>query len=313
MRYELIVARKDTLATGVVGLTLERPRSGPLPAWAPGAHVDLHLADGMIRQYSLCGDPGNEHAYEIAVLREPASRGGSAYVHDKIGPGDTIPVSGPRNHFRLEPAQRLRFIAGGIGITPIRPMIAAAVASGIDWQLLYGGRTRESMAFLDELSTDDCRVRVAPQDETGLLDLEAFLGPVPREGTLVYCCGPEPLLAAAEAVVTDWSPGALRVERFAPLPEPAAQDRTGFTVECRKSGLTLIVPPDKSILEVVREAGIDADSNCREGTCGTCETAVLDGIPEHHDVVLSDDEKAANDTMMICVGRATSDRLVLDL
>ncbi|MDT7705745.1 MAG: hypothetical protein QOG20_1352 [Pseudonocardiales bacterium] len=296
-----VVGDRHEAADGVVVLTLR----GDLPPWEPGAHVDLVTPEGP-RQYSLCGDPADEGVWRIGVLREPDGRGGSAFVHDELLPGTTVRVRGPRNHFPLLPSPSYLFIAGGIGITPLLPMIDAA---GADWRLVYGGRTRTSMAFLDALQPDP-RVTVAPQDETGLLDLDALLGE-PRADTLVYCCGPEPLLAAVEERCASWPAGSLRVERFAP--KPVAGASTSFEVELTQSGVTLTVPADRSILDVVEEAGVTVLSSCSEGTCGTCETAVLDGEIDHRDSVLTTDEQSEGDCMMICVSRASCARLVLDL
>jgi ferredoxin-NADP reductase len=302
------------ISAGVAQITLGAVGPAPLPDWTPGAHIDVTFSNGVTRQYSLCGDPGRDREYQIAVLREPDSRGGSSYAHEQLQVGDNLLVSLPRNHFELRRAESYRFVAGGIGITPLFPMIRSVAAAGRDWQLLYGGRTRDSMAFLDQLAAYGPRVIVRPQDEFGLLDLQSFLGS-PQEGTLVYCCGPEPLLAAAESVCTTWPPGALRVERFSPRedqpPDPSVQ-RT-FDVVCQRSGVTVTVRPGVSILEAVRAAGVQAASTCQEGTCGTCETAVIEGIPEHHDEVLDDEEKAENTSMMICVGRSLSPTLVIDL
>ncbi|GAA5069183.1 ferredoxin-NADP reductase [Thermocatellispora tengchongensis] len=311
---KLFLHRREAVADGVALLDLRAPGGGTLPPWEPGAHVDLVLGGGLVRQYSLCGDPADRDRYLVAVLREPAGRGGSAYVHDRMAPGQAVPVRGPRNHFPLVPAERYLFLAGGIGITPLVPMLAAVTERGAPWRLVYGGRTRRSMAFLPELvDRYGDRVVVCPQDETGLLDLEAELG-VPRPGTAVYCCGPEPLLAAAERVcaAAGWPPDALRVERFAPRPDAGAP-RTAFDVELAATGRTLRVPADRSILDVLGEAGVAVMSSCEEGTCGTCETAVLAGEPDHRDSVLSERERASGRTLMICVSRARGDRLVLDL
>jgi cytochrome P450/ferredoxin-NADP reductase len=306
------VERKETVADGVVALTLRPPGGGPLPPWSPGAHVDLILDGAPTRQYSLCGDPADHHVWRLGVLREQPGGGGSRFVHDRLRPGDTVRVRGPRNNFELLDSPRYQFVAGGIGITPMLPMIAAASAAGADWQLLYGGRRRDSMAFLPELAPYGDRVTVAPQDETGLLDLDAYLGS-PQPGTLVYCCGPEPLLAAVEERCRAWPPRSLRVERFSarPLTEPVRTQ--GFDVELARSELTLAVPPERSILDVVEAAGVGVLSSCAEGTCGTCETAVLGGLPDHRDSVLTEEERRAGDCMMICVSRACSARLVLDL
>ena len=306
---DLVVATRTEAATDVVILTLRHPGGEPLPSWAPGAHIDLVLADDLIRQYSLCGDPADRTAWTVAVLHEPRGRGGSAYVHEKLTPGTVVRVRGPRNHFPLHEAPGYRFVAGGIGITPILPMVAAAEAAGADWSLLYGGRTRGSMAFLDRLSAYGSKVHVAPQDETGFLDLDAYLGPpdTARDGTLVYCCGPGPLLDAVE------ERGAAHTERFRPAPPcPDGADHA-FEVELRRSGRTLTVPPGRSILHTVRDAGAEVLYSCEEGTCGTCETDIVEGTADHRDSVLSAEERAAGETLMICVSRCRGPRLVLDL
>jgi ferredoxin-NADP reductase len=309
----LQVASRTEGAEGVVVLELRDPSGAELPAWAPGAHLDLKLPNGMTRQYSLCGDPDDRSVWRIGVLREPEGRGGSAYVHDELTQGTEIDVRGPRNNFPLVPAPRYVFIAGGIGITPILPMMGAAQAAGADAELHYGGRSRRSMAFLESLEEiSETPVVLHPQDEVGLIDLPGILG-TPRPDTLVYCCGPEPLLQAVEKQCAAWPSGSLHVERFAPkeLGEPVLQD--AFEVELAQSGMTLTVPPDRTILEVVEEAGIPVLSSCQEGTCGTCETPVLEGQVDHRDSLLTAEEQEANDTMFICVSRAACPKLVLDL
>ncbi|MGW1720191.1 PDR/VanB family oxidoreductase [Streptomyces sp. NPDC002156] len=312
----LTVAARTLAADDVVSLTLRRPDGGALPTWTPGAHIDVLMegVDGdLVRQYSLCGDPAEREAWQIAVLREPQGRGGSAYVHDRLCEGATVRVRGPRNNFPLRPAARHLFIAGGVGITPILPMVEAAEAAGVDWRLLYGGRTRTSMAFLDRLAPHGDRVLVRPQDEYGLLDLAAHLG-VPEEDTLVHACGPEPLLRAVQERCANWPQGTLGVERFAPArTSGSTAPAEAFEVELARSGLTLTVHADRSVLETVEKAGIEIDFSCREGTCGTCETDVLDGRPDHRDSLLTEDERAAGDTMLICVSRSCGPRLVLDL
>lgn len=300
---ELVVDDRSEVADGVVALRLRDPSGADLPAWEPGAHVDLVLEDDLVRQYSLCGNPADRTSWRVAVLREPEGRGGSSFVHDTLRAGDTVRVDGPRNHFALEPAERYVFVAGGIGITPILPMLDAATAAGAQWRLLYGGRTAASMAFADDLrAAHGDRVELRPQDEHGLLDLDGL----DAEGTLVYCCGPPPLLAAVEERCA-----AARVERFAAV---AVDGPVGaFEVELASSGTTLAVPADRSVLEVLEDAGIGILSSCREGTCGTCETGVLSGEVDHRDALLTADERAAHDTMFVCVSRAACARLVLDL
>jgi ferredoxin-NADP reductase len=309
---EVQVVAKNIVAEGVVELVLHEIGRQPLPAWEPGAHLDLILDDAATRQYSLCGDPADHHSYRLGVLRDPQGLGSSLYVHDRLQEGDTVRVRGPRNNFPLTASPKYLFIAGGIGITPILPMIAKAKAAGAEWSLVYGGRQRSSMAFLDELEQYGHLVSVHPQDETGLLDLESLLGD-PRHDTLVYCCGPEPLLAAVEKHCESWPAGSLHVERFKPKKQTAPVMSEAFEVVLDRSGLTLTVPPEKSILSVVEDAGVGVLSSCAEGTCGTCETAVLEGEPDHRDSVLNEEERKANNCMMICVSRSCTSRLVLDL
>ncbi|MFI6875138.1 PDR/VanB family oxidoreductase [Streptomyces sp. NPDC050400] len=310
----LVVAAREDVAEGVVALTLARSDGARLPDWTPGAHIDLILPDGTTRQYSLCGDRWDAYHYRIAVLREPEGRGGSAYVHDRLRPGDRVGVGGPRNNFPLVPAAKYLFVAGGIGITPLVPMLHQAELMGTDWQLLYGGRTRDSMAFRDELaSAYGGRVHVAPQDETALLDLAHWLGTTPTDCP-VYCCGPAPLLAAVEDAVreTGRPHHALRTERFTAAQAAPVRD-TPFDVELRRSGTTVTVPPGTSVLAAVRAAGADVLSSCEQGTCGTCLTTVVEGRPDHRDSVLADHERTTGDCMLLCVSRSCGDRLVLDL
>ena len=309
---DIRVESKHEVADGVVAVTLREIAGNPLPRWSPGAHVDLILDGGPTRQYSLCGDPADHHAWRLGILRDADGSGGSRFVHDQLRAGDTVRVRGPRNNFGLVGSPRYLFIAGGIGITPILPMIAAAQSAAADWRLLYGGRHLTSMAFLGELARYGNRVTVAPQDETGLLDLDAFLGR-PRPGTLVYCCGPEPLLAAVEERCRAWRPRSLHVERFSARPLTAPVRAEVFEVELARTGLTLTIPPDRSILDVAEEAGVGVLSSCAEGTCGTCQTAVLDGLPDHRNSVLTEEERRAGDCMMICISRSCTARLVLNL
>ncbi|MEU0314120.1 PDR/VanB family oxidoreductase [Nocardioides sp. NPDC006273] len=310
---DLVVAGKEAVGEGVVRLTLHDPDGQPLPEWEPGAHIDLKLKEDLVRQYSLCGDPGDRSSLEVAVLHEPESRGGSSYVHDVLAEGDTVRVRGPRNNFPLEKSKRYLFIAGGIGITPMLPMVAAVHARGADWNLVYGGRTRASMAFREDLQRAyKGRVKFRPQDEFGLLDLPSLLGK-PQRKTAIYVCGPEPLLAAVEAASQKWPKDALHVERFAPKRDLAAGPRTSFEVELAQSGKRLRVSENMSILHAAAGAGVSVLKSCEEGVCGTCQTKVLAGEIDHRDSVLDDRDRAAGDSMMICVSRAKGDRLVLDL
>ncbi len=310
---EVVVWDRTEVAEGVVSLTLADPGGGELPGWTPGAHVDLLLTPELTRQYSLCGSPSDRDRWRIGVLLDEGGRGGSKHVHAMVQPGTRVQVRGPRNNFPLAAAGRYVFVAGGIGITPLVPMIAEAEATEAEWRLHYGGRRRQSMAFVDELlERYGDRVEVWPEDEHGVLDLAAVLGQ-PQPGALVYTCGPEGLLQAVEARCAGWPAGSLHVERFAAKPVDGAAAVTTFEVVCQRSGITVTVPEDKSILEVVQDAGVAALSSCLEGVCGTCETAVVEGEPDHRDSLLTSDEKAAGDYMMICVSRCNGPRLVLDL
>ncbi|MFJ8929595.1 MULTISPECIES: PDR/VanB family oxidoreductase [unclassified Streptomyces] len=304
--YDLVVAERRQEAEGVVSLLLRRPDGAPLPAWEAGAHIDLILSEatGLERQYSLCG--GDAHSWRIAVLHERDGRGGSAHVHGELQEGTAVRARGPRNHFRLEPAPAYRFVAGGIGITPILPMLAAAANQGAQWSLHYGGRSRATMAFAEELAARHPGGRIELVE--GLLDLPAVLADR-RPGELVYACGPEPLLTAVEELVPA---DALRTERFTPTATDTSGD-TAFEVELASCGRTLKVPADRTILATLQEAGIQVLYSCTEGTCGTCETDVLAGEVDHRDSVLTAAERDANETMMVCVSRAKGERLTLDL
>lgn len=316
-----IAARREA-AEGVVELTLVPAETAdePFEAWEPGAHIDLVLPSGTVRQYSLCGHGERPGEYVVAVLREPEGRGGSAEVHDRLTEGSQLSIRGPRNHFRLAEADRYLFLAGGIGITPILAMVRRAAAAGAPWTLVYGGRTRASMAYTAELAelaaSSEGEVRLVPQDEMGHPDFAAAFADLP-EGTAVHACGPEPMLRAAETLSETLLPaGTLHLERFGAKPVPDGE-RTGaatsFEVELARSGRTLTVPADKRLIDVVREVVPQVPFSCEEGYCGSCETTVLDGAPDHRDQVLTPEERDSNETMMICVGRCLSRKLVLDL
>lgn len=308
---ELRIHSLEPAAEGVAVLALEPMGDSPLPAWEPGAHIELVLPNGLVRQYSLCGDPRDNRRWRIGVLRDPQSRGGSAFVHEQLRVGSRVRVRGPRNHFPLPQADAYRFVAGGIGITPILAMLRQCDAQGKPWSLLYGGRSRGSMAFLQELQGFGDRVRIVPKDSHGLLDLASFLDGAPAN-TVVCACGPEPLLAALADVCAGQANLALHTERFAPAPSDPT-DNTEFQLVLAKSGRRLRVPKDRTILQVVREAGLEIYSSCENGVCGTCETTVIEGTPDHRDSLLSAGERAQNKSMLICVSRCKSDKLILDL
>lgn len=311
-RQQMRVIGKDVAAEGVVSVRLAAVDEQAVPAWTPGAHVDLYLTAEITRQYSLCGSAADPHL-TVAVLRETNSRGGSQYVHDHLQVGDLLSVGGPRNNFEFREADQYLFVAGGIGITPLVAMIEQADEWQKPWALLYGGRTRSSMAFADALGARySGRVEIRPQDEYGLLNLDTAVAGL-QAGGAVYCCGPEPLLVAMEQACARRPDVVLHVERFSPKAIDGDDDDDGFVVELARSELVVRVGPGQSILDAVLSAGVNAKFSCREGTCGTCEVGVCGGVPRHRDSVLTKDEQAANDAIMICVSRSKTAKLIIDL
>ncbi|GGJ59990.1 PDR/VanB family oxidoreductase [Streptomyces brasiliensis] len=311
--FELKVDSIRMVADGVAELVLVDPSGAPLRAWEPGAHIDLRLPNGLVRQYSLTSDSGDGSHYRVAVLREPNGRGGSEYIHGGLRAGDVLVCDGPRNNFAFLPAKSYRFIAGGIGITPLLQMIESAEHADVPWTLAYFGRSAASMAWANDLKARfPDHVEVRPDDIFGMPDLGTALAGI-AEDELIYACGPHGLLDAIAAHLDEQARGILHVERFAPIDaEALVADRQAFKVTLDRSGIDLEVPADKSILDVMEEHGIPVVSSCREGTCGTCETAILAGSVEHRDSILSEDEKAANETMMICCSRGIGTDLVID-
>ncbi|MCW2845463.1 MAG: Ferredoxin-NADP reductase [Nocardioides sp.] len=307
---ELLVDRVHAESDCVVSVRLVDPSGRELPAWQPGAHIDFCLP-GLTRQYSLCGDPDDRSCYRIGVLREAGGRGCSDYIHREVTPGHRVAVRGPRNNFPLLDADRYLFVAGGIGITPLLPMVAEVESRGREWELVYGGRSCASMAFRSELAAYGSRVRVSPQDEAGLLDLDAILDVAP--GTAVYCCGPEPLIAAVESECSQRPGVALHVERFGARPLPDGMVPTGFEVYCADSDVTVAVAVDESMLEALMRADLDLNYECMQGTCGSCELDVLEGEAVHLDTVLTPEEHAESSVVFPCVSRARTSRLVLDV
>ncbi|GHH48056.1 PDR/VanB family oxidoreductase [Lentzea cavernae] len=303
----ITIAARTPVATGVIALTLVPADGQDLPPWRPGAHVDVTLPSGLTRQYSLCGDPADRSSWRIAILLAQPSRGGSAWIHDHAREGVPLTVSAPRNLFTLEAAERYVFVAGGIGITPLLPMITEAERAGVPWTLWYGGRSRSSTAFTDELIQFGDRVHLVPRDTAGRIPITEVLD-TPGAGTAVYCCGPESMIDAVQDACRDWEPGTVHVERFTP---EAQEGTTAFDVHCARSGVDVRVEEGVSVLDALLEAGVEADYSCAQGFCGTCETRVVEGVPDHRDDYL--DHSAAPDTMMICVSRSRCARLVLDL
>ncbi|WP_089102598.1 PDR/VanB family oxidoreductase [Streptomyces hyaluromycini] len=311
----LLVRQARWIAEDVVELRLARRDGLPLPPWEPGAHVELTLPSGLRRAYSLCGDPRERTAWTVAVQRAPDSRGGSLELHETVLVGRELTVDGPVNRFPLLPAPGYLLLAGGIGVTPLLPMARALAAGGLPWRLVLGARDRSRLVYAEELTAlGGDRVRLVPQDEAGLPDLAAELTAAPP-GHAVYACGPAAMLdAVSELCRTAVPPRPLRIERFGPAVEADGDAARGrFEVVLRRSGLRLAVPTDRSVLEVVRDRVPDVPYSCEEGYCGSCETPVLAGTPDHRDSVIGPQERAAATTMMICVSRAASTVLELDL
>lgn len=306
--HKVLVNRVTPLADGILGLDFVRPDRSNLDPWVPGAHITLHLPDGMQRQYSLCGDPADRSQYSIAVLESPTSRGGSHYVHHNLKSGMNIEVSGPHNHFELEASSEYLFIAGGIGITPIKAMVES-LPSRRQWRLLYAGRSRTSMAYANELSEMfGDRVMIHADDEQGgRPDLDALLA---NFNGHVYVCGPEPLLDALSSKV---SVDRLHYERFSAVDRSDDAIVEAFEVTLSRSDKTILVGKDESLLEALNENGGALISSCGEGVCGTCEVRVLRGQPVHLDSVMSDEDKDAIGVMYPCVSRGTGATLVLDI
>jgi ferredoxin-NADP reductase len=298
-------------APGVLSLDLAASDLAPLPAFEPGSHIDLHLPNGVIRQYSLCGDPDDTSHYRIAI-RSVSGGLSSQFIHRKLRPGELVAVSAPRNNFEFAEATNYLFIAGGIGITPLLPMMRAASAAHNRWTLLYCNRSDDEAPFLDEIRALGGAVCLHSSTTGTRLDAATRLATA-ETNTLVYCCGPERLMLAVEAATAVWPAGSVRFEWFAPRSRPADETSGGFEVVCQASGVTLTVPPDKTVLATLNEAGIYVPCSCEQGICGTCEVRVLGGEVDHRDSIQSEAEHAANQSMMVCVSRAHSPQLLLDI
>jgi ferredoxin-NADP reductase/DMSO/TMAO reductase YedYZ heme-binding membrane subunit len=307
-RHTMTVAATVRVSDEVLGIRLVPTGGAALPVWRPGAHITVRLPTGLERQYSLCGDPADRGHFEIAVLLTSDSHGGSSWIHSNVRPGVAIEVTGPLNHFELEPAFSYLFIAGGIGITPIKAMIES-LPERRDWHLVYIGRSRRTMAFVDELSSRyPGRVRVHASDENAVgLDIEQLVAAASGD---VYCCGPEALMARVAAAVPRER---MHLERFEPLKRVAAGVAHSVQVSCRKSKKEFTVPSGQSILDALEENGLPIMGSCRKGVCGTCEVRVVSGVPEHLDSVVDDDEKDRLGVMYPCVSRASTPELVLDI
>ena len=308
----------------VVALTLAADDDEPLPRWHPGAHIDVHLPSGLLRQYSLCGDPHISDAYRLAVRRIPDGGGGSIEVHDALRVGATVTTHGPRNAFPLtipgygSPTQRFRFIAGGIGITPILPMLGLARRMGVDWSMVYAGRSRDSLPFVDEVTRfgagradngAEDQVRIVTDDVDGLPSAPDLIGDCPP-GTAVYACGPAPMLTAIRSELAGRDDVELHFERFAAAP---VVDGKEFAVTVASTGQEVRVGADETLLAALNRSGVQAPYSCQQGFCGTCRTRVLDGSVEHRDTLLTIPEHE-NRMMLICTSRAAEgSHLTLDL
>ncbi|MGW1485400.1 PDR/VanB family oxidoreductase [Micromonospora parva] len=306
------VAAARPIAAGTIALELAPTDDGSLPAWEPGAHIDLVLPSGRVRQYSLCGDPADRHRYRIAVLREPNGRGGSIEAH-QLTPGTKLGIRGPRNHFALAEAPSYLFVAGGIGIAPFLPMTEQLAARGANWRLVYRGRSLPAMAFAEHLArAHPQRVMISPADRQQRPNLEALLKGAPT-GTAVDCCGPEAMLDAVEALMPTACPqGVLHLERFVPSVGRREAGRAPFEAELRRSGRVVQIPAHRSLLSAMQDIYPSVDASCTDGVCGSCETRVLEGVPDHRDDVLQPGERNRRDVIYPCVSRAFDPRIVLD-
>ena len=317
---ELRVTQMTLEAEGVLSLRLSRIEGNkPLPVWDPGAHIDVYVPDGTTRQYSLCGDARDLSSWQIAVLREPEGRGGSAFIHDELRVGDRLLVTRPKQSFALEEAPYHALVAGGVGITPIMAFAEHLDRQGRPFRLVYGGRNEGSMAFRERLGTLGDRVTFLAEDRDGRPDLDEVVKQLP-DGGLIYVCGPLALLRAVQsAAEAAHGPDQdlVRFELFTRTgvepKESAPLDGDSYELVLAKSGHTLRMKPDANILETVLALGIEVENDCRDGICGSCVTSVRSGTVDHQDLVLTRKEQAAMDKMMICCSKPACERLELDL
>jgi ferredoxin-NADP reductase len=305
-----------TVARDTNVYTFARPDGGRLPPYNPGAHIDIHLPNGLVRQFSLLNPEANPDKYVVAIKLDAASRGGSRYIFDQMRVGHTLKISAPRNNFPLvEDAEHIVLFAGGIGITPIWCMAQQLAAQNRPWQLNYSCRSRADMAFLEtleKLGPERIRLHFDDEAEGKFLDIAGAVAAAPANAHF-YCCGPNPMLKAFEAAAASRPRPQVHVEYFTPKEEAAEGTLGGFWVELARSGEEYFIPEGKKILEVLYEAGVDVDYSCELGICGECVTRLISGIPVHHDSVLSEEEQAANEKVMICCCGSKTERLVLDM
>ncbi|MDK9696906.1 MAG: PDR/VanB family oxidoreductase [Siculibacillus sp.] len=312
-RSTLRVHRIEWAAEGILEVDLRDPAGADLPAFTAGAHVDLVLPNGITRSYSLANDPVERHRFVLGIGLDPASRGGSRHVHRDLRVGELLTVLGPRNHFPLdETVAHSVLIAGGIGITPMAAMASRLAHLGRSFEFHYAVRDPSRAAFLDRVRGLAPRFALHVDAEVGRpLDIAAIVAAAPA-GAHFYCCGPLPMLAAYEAATAGLPPERVHLEYFKAKPVEAAA-ATGFEIEIAGTGRVLEVPPEKSIADVLEAAGVKTGISCQEGICGSCEVKVVAGEPDHRDQVLTAAEKASGRTMMICVSRSKSPRLVIEL
>jgi phthalate 4,5-dioxygenase reductase subunit len=309
----LLVMRNDKIADGIHILEFRDAGGQPLPKFSAGAHIAIQAPNGLLRKYSLCNDPAERDRYLVAIKREANGRGGSCNLIDNTKAGDELMVAPPVNDFGLPPrAQDFLFIAGGIGITPIMAMIREVLRQGKRFRLFYCSRSPETTAFLDELSAPEFKDQVTIHYDQGdparSLDLKPVLAERKNREHL-YCCGPRPLMEAVRAMTDHWSSTAVHFEAFSEAETHKPTDKP-FKLRLARSGEVLDVPTTKTILEVLRDRGLDVPSSCETGTCGTCRTKLIAGEADHRDLVLAEHERA--DTIMICVSRAKSDEITID-
>lgn len=314
---EVTVTAIDALTPEIKRFTLKRSDGKSFDSWVAGAHIDIELAGDIVNSYSLCSSPDVLEEVSIAVLNEPEGKGGSTFLHSKVCTGDALTVRSISDNFGFTPdAPAYLFVAGGIGITPILPMIEHALHAGVKWKLIYLGRSLSTLAFTDTLTTYQEQAVIHPSDTLGRAELTALLSEyfVGLEGAEIYACGPQRMLDEVE----QWARArsltrSLHIEKFhASATQPDSSENSPFVVELA-DGTQIDVPQEESILEALIKNNVPVLNSCREGVCGTCETVVLEGTPDHRDELLSDDEKASGETMMICVSRCKGDRLVLDI
>jgi tetrachlorobenzoquinone reductase len=313
----VIDMRLTAIVYGAEGINLFEFRTldgSEVPPFTAGAHVDVHLPNGTIRQYSIASAQGDRTRYLLGVKREASGRGGSRFLHDEVRVGNVLKIGLPRNNFALnETATASVLIAGGIGITPMLCMIDRLERLGANWRLHYAVRVREEAVLLPHVGEAGDRVHLhVDREENGrLLDVAAIVAAAPGDAEL-YCCGPAPMLEAFEAACANRPKARVHLERFS-APDIVAATGGAYTVELAKSKRSIIVQPGQTLLQALRDAGLTVQVSCEQGICGTCETRVLAGQPDHRDMILSDEEKAANDTMMVCCGGSLGTTLVLDL